>query len=343
MFDRIQYVARATILAACMAGMSIAAQAQDVNVYNSRHYTTDTQLWSMFTQKTGIKVNLVEADHDQLIQRLISEGKNSPADVLITVDAGRMGLATSHDLLQPVKSASLTQIVPAHLRHPDGLWYGLAMRARVIVYAKDRVDPSMLSTYEALADPKFKGKVLIRSATNIYNLSLVGSMIAANGPQRTEDWARGLVANFARKPEGGDTDQLKAVVAGVGDVAVSNTYYLARLLTSNKPEEREMGQKLGVFFPNQKDRGTHVNISGAGVLKNAPHKENAVKLLEFLASPEAQRYFADTSLEYPVNAAVKPHAVLAAWGDFKQDSLNADAYARNSAEAAKITDRAGWR
>jgi iron(III) transport system substrate-binding protein len=319
------------------------ASAQEVNVYNARHYGTDQQLWDGFTKATGIKVNVVDGNHDELIQRLESEGANSPADVLITVDAGRLAFAAGKDLFAPAKSDVLEKDVPAHLRHPDGLWYGLAMRARVLVYDTSRVKPADLSTYEALADPKFKGKIVVRSSTNVYNLSLVGSIIAADGAEKAEAWAKGLVANMARPPEGGDTDQIKAVAAGVGDIAISNTYYFARLLASEKPEDRAVAEKLAVFFPNQGDRGTHVNVSGAGVLKNAPNKENAVKFLEYLVSPESQRYFADVSLEYPVNAAVKPHPVLAGFGEFKQDTLNAATYAANSVEAAMIMDRAGWK
>ncbi len=319
------------------------AQAQEVNIYNARHYGTDQQLWDAFTKETGIAVNVVEANHDELIQRLEAEGANSPADIFITVDAGRLALAAEKNLFEPVKSPVLEADVPAHLRHPDGLWYGLAMRARVLVYDKERVNPADLSTYEDLADPKNAGKIVVRSSTNVYNLSLMGSIIAADGAEKAEAWAKGLVANMARPPEGGDTDQLKAVAAGVGSIAISNTYYFARLLASDKPEERAIGEKLAVFFPNQGDRGTHVNISGAGVLKSAPNKDNAVKLLEFLVSPEAQRYFADISFEYPVNPAVKPHPVLANFGEFKQDKLNAATFAANSLEASKIMDRAGWK
>ncbi len=326
-----------------MAALSGTVTAADVNIYNARHYGTDQQLWDGFTKTTGIKVNVVEANHDELIQRLVAEGANSPADVFITVDAGRLALAAEQELLTPVKSGVLDQAIPAHLRHPDGLWYGLAMRARVLVYDKERVNPGDLSTYEALADPKFKGKIVVRSSTNVYNLSLMGSIIAADGTDKAEAWAQGLVANLARPPEGGDTDQIKAVAAGVGDIAISNTYYFARLLASDKPEERATAEKLAIFFPNQGDRGTHVNISGAGVLKSAPNKDNALKLIEYLASPEAQRYFADISLEYPVNPAVKPHPVLASFGAFKQDTLNAATFAASSAEAAKIMDRVGWK
>lgn len=334
------------LLLAAVAVLTLApplAAQEVVNVYNSRHYGTDQQLWDGFKQETGIQVNVVEGTHEQLIQRMRSEGANSPADLFITVDAGRLAQAGDLGLLQPVPSPVLEASVPEHLRHPEGLWYGLAMRARVLVYAKDRVDPQSLSTYEALAEPRFKGKVLVRSSTNIYNLSLVGAILEANGPAATQAWCEGLVANMARPPEGGDTDQIKAVAAGVGDVAISNTYYFARLAASEKSEDKAVAEKLAVFFPNQEGRGTHVNISGAAVLKSAPHKENAVRLLEYLVSPEAQRYFAGVSFEYPANSAVEPHPVLAAWGPFKQDTLNAALYAKNAAEAAMITDRCGWK
>ena len=339
------HLSRRTIMSAAALALIAfpAAAAEVVNVYNSRHYGTDQQLWDEFTKATGIEVNVVDGTHEQLIQRMQSEGANSPADVFITVDAGRLAQASGLGLLQPVKSATLEARIPEHLRDPDGLWFGLAKRARVLAYAKDRLDPAQLGTYEALADPAFKGKVLVRSSTSVYNLSLVGSILAADGAEATAKWCEGLVANMARPPEGGDTDQLNAVAAGVGDVAISNTYYLARLLASQKPEQREIGEKLAVFFPNQGDRGTHVNVSGAGVLKSAPNAANAIKLIEFLAAPEAQRYFADVSLEYPVNPEVEPHPVLKGWGEFKQDTLNPTLYARNSAEAAKIMDSCGWR
>ena len=329
--------------AATLAVVGPAGAAEVVNIYNSRHYGTDQQLWVEFTKQTGIEVNVVDGTHEQLIQRMQSEGANSPADVFITVDAGRLAQAGGLGLLQPIQSALLEERIPAHLRDPDHLWYGMAMRARVLVYAKGRTDPATLSTYEALAEPQFKGKILVRSSTNVYNLSLVGSILAADGPEATATWCEGLVANMARPPEGGDTDQIKAVAAGVGDIAISNTYYLARLMASTKPEDQAIGEQLAVFFPNQGDRGTHVNVSGAGVLKSAPNKDNAVKLLEWLAAPEAQRYFADVSLEYPANPEVKPHPVLAGWGEFKQDPLNPTLYAKNSAEAAMITDSCGWR
>ncbi len=328
---------------ALVLGFAAAASAQEVNVYNGRHYSTDTELWTGFTKATGIKVNVIEGDADQLIQRIKSEGSNSPADVLITVDAGRLGFAAREGIFQPVRSAGIDAIVPASLRDPDGLWTGIATRARVIVFAKDRVKPGELSTYEDLADPKWKGKVLVRSGTHIYNLSLTGAMIATHGEAKAEAWARGLVANFARPPKGGDTDQIKAVAAGEGDVALVNTYYVARLIGSSKPDEKAVADKIGVFFPNQRDRGTHVNISGAGVVKTAKNKDNAVKLVEYLLSPEAQRYLADTSMEFPVNPKVQPHGILAAFGDFKVDPLNAAKFAGYQPEALKIMDRTGWK
>lgn len=319
------------------------AQAADVNVLSARHYGSDQAIWDAFTRSTGIKVNVVEAEHDQLVQRLKSEGAGSPADVLITVDAGRLAHASDAGLLQPVRIQALDALLPAHLRHPEGHWYGLAVRARVLVYHKDRINPLSIPTYESLADPRLKGKLLTRSGTNIYNLGLVGSIIAAHGVDKTRAWARGIVANLARPPQGGDTDQIKAVAAGVGDVAISNSYYLARLMASEKPEERAIASRLGVVFPNQGDRGTHVNISGAAITKHAPNKANAIRLVEFLVSPEAQRLFTNGSLEYPANPNVAPHPVLASFGSFRQDAVNASAFAKHSVEASRIMDESGWK
>ncbi len=314
-----------------------------VNLYSARHYNTDEKLYSTFTERTGIKINRIDDDADKLLQRMQAEGDKSPADVFITVDAGRIERARQLGLLQPIKSDVLEKAIPAHLRDPYGSWYGFSKRARVVVYAKDRVKPGDLSTYEALTDAKWKGRIAIRSSTNIYNQSLTGAMLAAHGPDKTLAWAKGLVANFARPPKGGDRDQIAAVAAGEADIAISNTYYLAHMLTSRKPEEKAAAQKVAVFFPNQGDRGTHVNISGGGVAKNAPNKANAIKFLEYLVSPEAQAYFAEGNYEYPVVADAKVSPVIAAWGKFKEDQLNAGAFAQNNAEALKIMDRAGWK
>ncbi|HYH36961.1 MAG TPA: Fe(3+) ABC transporter substrate-binding protein [Azospirillum sp.] len=330
---------------ALLAGIGVCAgvQAQEVNVYNSRHYNTDKAIYEAFTAKTGIKVNVIEGNHDELIQRLKAEGAGSPADLFITVDAGRLALAAREGLLAPAKSEFLDKTVPANLRGADGTWYGLSMRARIVVYAKDRVKPEDLKDYEDLAKPVWKGRVLTRSGTHPYNLALTASMVAANGEAKTEEWAKGLVANLARAPKGGDTDQIKAVAAGEGDVAISNSYYLGKLLTSAKPEDQEVAKKVGAIFPNQGNRGTHVNLSGAGVVKTAPHRADAVKLLEFMASPEAQRAFADSNMEFPVNPAVQPHPALSALGAFKQDKLNAASYLDHNDQALRIMDRAGWK
>jgi iron(III) transport system substrate-binding protein len=339
-----RFAAPAAVVASLLAALSAAgASAAEVNVYSSRHYDTDKALYENFTAATGIKVNLIEGKEDELIERMRNEGGNSPADMLITVDAGRLHRAQQAGVLQPVATEILTKAVPAHLREPEGYWYGLSKRARILVYNIAAVKPEELSSYEGLTDPKWKGRVLIRSSTNVYNQSLAGSILAALGEKGAEDWAKGVVANLARKPQGGDTDQIKAVAAGEGDVAVSNTYYYARIVGSSKPEDQAIAAKLGVFFPNQKDRGTHVNVSGAGVAKNAPNKDNAVKFLEYLVSPAAQKLFAEGNYEYPVVEGAPVHPVVAAWGPFKEDQLNAGVYGKNNSEALKIMDRAGWK
>jgi iron(III) transport system substrate-binding protein len=319
------------------------AQTRVLNLYSSRHYDTDEALYSDFTKQTGITVNRVEAGEDPLLARMQSEGANSPADVLVTVDAGRIERANGLGLLQPFASEALASRIPANLRDPDGHWFGFSTRARVILVAKDKVADGAIATYEDLADPKWKGKVLIRSSTNVYNQSLTGAMLAAHGPEKTEAWARGVVANMARPPRGGDTDQIKAAAAGEGDVAVANTYYFGRLTKSDKPEDKAVVEKLKVVFPNQGDRGTHVNISAAGIARHAKNLDAAKAYLEYLSTPSAQRYFAHGNSEYPVVAGVAPPDHVAAWGTFKADSLNARVFARNNAEALKIMDRAGWK
>ncbi|GAB4191123.1 MAG: Fe(3+) ABC transporter substrate-binding protein [Coleofasciculaceae cyanobacterium] len=320
------------------------AQEKVVNLYSARHYDTDNALYESFTQKTGIKVNLVEAKAEELVERIKSEGANSPADVIITVDAGNLWRAKEAGILQPISSRSLETAIPASYRDPEKMWFGFSKRARVIVYNKDKVNPSQLSTYEDLANPKWKGKVLVRSSSNVYNQSLVGWLLAAHGSQKTEQWVRGLVANFARPPEGNDTAQIKAVADGVGDVAIANHYYVARLANSNKPEEKAIAEKVRVFFPNQRDRGTHVNISGGAVVKTAPNKEGAQKFLEFLVSPEAQEIFAKSNYEYPVVKNVAPHDVVKSFGQLKGDEKTlAAVFGKNNAEALKLMDRAGWK
>ncbi len=313
-----------------------------MNLYSARHYSADTAVYESFTKKTGIKVNLVESPGDKLIERVKSEGANSPADVIMTVDAGNLWRAQEAGLFQPVSSRILTGL-DASVRDPQGHWFGFTRRARVIVYNKARVKPEDLSTYEALTDSKWKGRILVRSSGNVYNQSLVGSILAAQGEAKTEEWARGLVANFARPSEGNDTAQIKAVAAGLGDVALVNTYYVARLAKSDKAEDRDIASKIGIFFPNQKDRGTHVNISGGGVAKYAPNKDAASLFLEHLASRQVQEIFAKSNYEYPVQVGAPVDPILTSFGKFKADKLNASVYGKNNALALKICDRAGWK
>jgi len=330
------------LLAVC--AFSATAQENVVNVYSSRHYKTDEALYESFTKATGIKVNRIEGGEDALIERVRNEGPRSPADVLITVDAGRLWRAEQLGLFQPVKSKTLEARIPENLRDPAGNWFGFSMRARVIAYNKGRVKPGEIETYEQLADPKWKGRVCMRSSTNVYNLSLMGALIDHLGEAKAEAWAKGVRANLAQEPRGGDTDQLMAVAAGQCDVTVSNQYYYARLARSEKPEEKQAAERLGIVLPNQQTWGTHVNISGAGVLKNAPHRDAAVKFLEHLASDDAQRYFADGNNEWPVVAKLPiDNPVLAGFGDFKRDRLNVAVLGRNQPAAQKIYDRVGWK
>lgn len=332
------------VAATLLTGHPVAAAEPTVlNLYSSRHYQTDEALYENFTKKTGIKVNRIEANEDALLERLRNEGARSPADVLVTVDAGRLWRAEQMGLFQPVRSKALEERIPAELRHPEGLWFSFSVRARPIFYAKGTVNPAAIKDYEDLADPRWKGKVCVRSSSNMYNLSLMSSMIAGVGPVKAEAWAKGVVANFARDPKGGDTDQLKAVASGECQLAIANTYYYVRLARSAKPEEKAIAEKVGVIFPNQAGRGTHVNVSGAGVLKNAPHREAAIRFLEYLASDEAQSYFADGNNEYPAVPTAKANAALQSLGAFRKDSLNVSLLGRNQAAAQQTYDRAGWK
>lgn len=342
------FLAYGTAMAAVVAGelgkpRRGMADARVLNLYSSRHYDTDNQLYEGFTQKTGIKINLIEGDAAQLVERIKSEGANSPADVLITVDAGNLWRAQTEGLFQPVSSATLNSAIPANLRDPGGHWFGLSKRARVIMYNRGKVNPAQLSTYEALGTPAWKGKVLIRSSNNIYNQSLIAGMIETKGADTAQKWVQGLVANFARPPEGNDTAQIKAVAAGMGDVAIANSYYLARLASSNDPADQAVARNVGMFFPNQRDRGTHINISGAGVVRNAPNQAGAIAFLEYLVTPEAQKIFSLGNNEYPVVSGVPVSPALAQYGTFKSDPVNVAAYGRLNSQAIQIMDRAGWK
>ena len=335
----------ATALSVLSAPAILRAQSGVLGIYSARHYDTDRQLWDGFTRATGIRWRLIEAQADQLIERIRSEGANSPADVLITVDLGRLARAQQEGMFQPVQSAVLNGRIPDNLREPGGHWFGFSMRARVVMYDRNLGLPAGLARYEDLAKPDFRGMISVRTSSNIYNVGLTASMIAANGEAATEEWARGINANLSRPPQGGDTDQIRAVAAGQGRLAISNTYYLGNLARSQRGADREIAQRMAVLFPNQGegDRGTHVNISGAGVVRNAPNRAAAVAFLEYLASAEAQRVFADGNSEYPVVADVPPNAFLQGLGSFRQDTLNAARAAALSPDALRVMQRAGWR
>lgn len=317
--------------------------AGEVNLYSARKEELIKPLLDRFTADTGIKVNLVTGKADALLKRLESEDRNTPADLLLTTDAGRLYRAYEAGLLQPVRSDTLERAVPAIYRDPEGHWFGVSVRARVLMYASDRLDPAGLSTYEDLADERWKGRICIRSSNNIYNQSLVASLIVAHGEAETEAWAKGLIANLARPPKGGDRDQIKAVAAGQCDVAVANTYYLGTMLNSSDPAQREAAAKISVFWPNQADRGSHVNVSGAGVTRHARNRNNAVRLLEFMTTEESQRWYAEANLEYPVRTGITLNPTLEAWGTFAGDTINLAELGRHNAAAVRLMDRAGWK
>ena len=323
--------------------VAAAAPAAEVNVYSARKEALIAPILDAFSEETGVAVRLVTGNAGQLHERLLAEGRNSPADLFVTVDAGNLHRARQAGLLRPVRSDILDAAVPARWRDPDGFWFGLSLRARVLVYAVDRVSPDDLSTYEALADPIWSDRVLVRSSSNIYNQSLIASMIEARGTAATEEWARGLVANLARDPKGGDTDQIRAVAAGEGDVAIVNTYYYGGLAASADPADRAAADATRPFFPNQGGRGTHVNISGAGVCAHAPNAAEAVALLEYLAGETAQAAFAALNHEIPVRAGAPSSDIVAGWGAFEMDDLPLAVLGERNREAIELADRAGWR
>jgi len=321
----------------------IEKKSKEVNVYTHRHYKADQELFAQFKKETGIKVNVVNAKADELMQKMTLEGAQSPADVLITVDAGRLVRAKNKGLLQSASSVFLNKTIPSHLKDADNHWFSLTKRARVIVYNPEKVKEEDLSTYEALTNEKWKHKILIRSSGNIYNQSLLASIIANNGEEKASEWTKGIVANMARSPKGNDRDQVKAVVAGEGDIAIVNTYYIGKLLNSKNPDEVIAGEGIKVFFPNQNDRGTHINVSGAGVAKYAPNKENAIKFIEFLASKKSQEVFAKANYEYPVNKEVVSSELLKSWGEFKEDTLSLTKLGENNKKAVIIFDESSWK
>jgi|TARA_B110000483_G_scaffold58872_1_gene73471 iron(III) transport system substrate-binding protein len=314
----------------------------EINIYSHRHYDSDKILFKKFTQQTGIKVNVVKGSADQLIQRLVTEGEKSPADILLTVDAGRLERAKKMGILQPVDSKILRKNVPQLMRDPDNNWFGLTVRARVIVYAKDRVKPTDLSTYEALAEPQWKGRIAVRSSNNIYNQSLLASILAANGSDSALSWAKSVRGNMARSPRGSDRDQARIVASGLADIAIMNTYYLGVMSNSPDITDQEVAKKLGVFFPNQDGRGVHINVSGAGVTASSKNKKEAIQFLEFLTSKNSQEVFAKENYEYPLKVRKNKSKLLKSWGKFKYDQLQLSILGDNNTDAVKIFDKAGW-
>ena len=340
-----------TAFALTLAGGAVSAQEQVVNLYSARHYSTDEALYTGFTKATGIKINRVDADDAGILARLKAEGSASPADVILLVDAARLHKGEVDGLFQPVQSKVLNEAIPAHLRSTpaaDGsaAWFGLSTRARVIVYNKVKVQKADVDTYEELGDPKNQGKICIRSGSHPYNLSLFGAVTEHLGEQKAEAWLKGLASNLARAPKGGDTDQIKAVAAGECDIAVTNSYYLARLMRSTKPEDMAVVNKIGIVFPNQESWGTHVNIAGGAVAKHAKNPANAVKFLEYLASPEAQNYFANGNNEWPSakGVTIDNPALKAMTGGkpFKSETIPISAVGANTTKVQQMLDRVGF-
>lgn len=319
------------------------SESEVVNIYSARHYDTDQQLYDNFTEETGIEVNLIEGSSDELIERINNEGVNSPADVVITVDAGRLWRAKEAGVLQPFESDFLNENISDEMRDPEGYWVGLSNRVRGIVYNTEAVDTTELEGYWELADEKWEGRICIRSSNNIYNQSLVASLIEMYGEEETEEWATNFVENFARSPQGGDTDQIRAVAAGLCDVALVNHYYLARLMQSDTEEDQEVASQVSMYFPTIDYGGTHVNISGAGVAANSPNEENAIRFIEYLASEQAQEYYAIANNEFPVIQDMELPEVLDQFGDFETDGVNVAVYGENNPTAIRVMDRAGWR
>lgn len=316
---------------------------EEVNLYSQRHYKVDEKQYENFTKKTGIKVNVIKANADELIERLKNEGENSPADLFVSVDAGKLQKGANLGLFQKVSSSVIENNVSNDLLDKNGFWIPITYRARIIVYSNDRVKKEDLSTYEDLSNEKWKGRILVRSSSNAYNQALMSSIVANLGSDVASKWSKAVVQNFARDPKGSDRDQVKAIAAGQGDIAIVNSYYIGLLLSSQKEEELNAGKAVSVFFPNQNDRGSHINISGIGLAKNSPNKENAIKLMEYLTSEEAQNTYVNNSYEYPANPMVKPSKIVQDWGEFKRDNLDLNNLGIYRDEALKIFDKTGWK
>lgn len=341
-FLGLQGCGQATGKSAQATGKPVVPTVGEVNVYSGRHYDSDLAIYDAFTRKTGIKVNIIEAGGDALIERLAREADASPADVFITADAGMLWRAKQRGILRPIESADILARVPDHFRDADNDWVGLSKRARIIIYNKEKGAPAALRTYEDLAKPQFRGKICVRSSTNVYNQSLLAGMVERVGEASAEEWAKGVVANFARKPEGNDTTQIEAVAAGECDLAIVNSYYLARYIGAEDSKMKMIGEKVGFLFPNQETSGTHVNVSGAGVVRYAPNARNAEALIAYLLSDEAQQAFAAGNNEFPVVEGIAPTGPVTSFGAFKADNVDMTALGEHQAEAVKIFDKVGW-
>ncbi|MBI4522943.1 MAG: Fe(3+) ABC transporter substrate-binding protein [Deltaproteobacteria bacterium] len=343
----INLCAKASLVGALLASFltgNIGAQDKVLNLYTARHYATDEALYTDFAKNSGIKINRIEGGEDALFERIKAEGPGSPADVFLTVDVARLWRAEQAGIFASVKSPSLGKRIPADYRDPEGKWFGFSARARIIAYDRGKVKPGDLARYEDLAHPKWKGEICTRSSSHPYNLSLISSMIMHLGQEKAIEWARGVTANLARPPRGGDTDQLRAAAVGECAIAISNHYYYVRLMRSQKPEDRKVVEKVALVWPNQGDRGTHVNISGGGLLRHAPNRDAAIRFLEYLASDSAQKYFANGNNEWPTVKGVKlANAELESLGQFKADALPLATLGKTQANAQRVADQVGWK
>jgi len=323
---------------------TVGAQEKVMNLYTARHYATDEAFYSGFTKLTGIKLNRIEGGEDALFERIKAEGAASPADVFLTVDVARLWRAEQAGIFAPLKSELLAKRIPAHFRDPNGNWFGFSSRARVIAFDRSKVSPGDIARYDDLANPKWKREICTRPSSHPYNLSLISSMILHLGENKAREWARGVAANLARPPRGGDTDQLTAVGVGECSIALSNHYYYVRLMRSTKPEDRALVEKVHIVWPNQNDRGTHLNISGGGILKNAPNRDAAVEFLEYLASDQAQALFANGNNEWPVVKGIKlANLELEKFGHFRTDNLSLASLGKTQGAAQKLADQVGWK
>lgn len=336
------YILFSLILGSCS---SVNKNTNEINIYSQRHYNVDEIQYQNFEKLTGIKVNVTKANADELIQRMKNEGENSPADLFITVDVGKLWQGGEMGLFQKFQDESVFANIDPQLLDKNGYWVPVTYRSRVIVYSNQRVEKNELSTYEDLSNEKWKGRLLVRSSSNAYNQALMSSLVENLGTKNTTKWSEGVVSNFARDPKGSDRDQVKAIAAGQGDIAIVNSYYIGLLLSSSKDEEINAGNAVSVFFPNQADneRGAHINISGLTLTKNAPNRENAIKLIQYLTSIEAQKTYVSNSYEYSVNPDVKPDEIVQSWGEFKKDPVDLNSLGTNRSEAIRIFDKTGWK